>query len=185
MRSRNGWGREKKTEKSAKEEKMERIIVIGNSGAGKSTFARKLHQATGLPLYHLDLLWHRPDRTNVSREEFDARLGEIISHDRWIIDGNYQRTLEWRLQACDTVFLLDYPVELCLSGVEQRMGKERPDMPWQETEWDPEFHQWIVDFPNRQLPQARLLLEQYREEKEIIVFTSREEEAAWTARHLL
>ena len=100
---------------------MKKIMVIGSPGAGKSTCARKLQRKTHLPLYYLDMLWHRADKTNVSREEFDARLGEILQKDAWIIDGNYQRTLEMRLQACDTVFLLDFPLEICLAGVKSRI----------------------------------------------------------------
>ena len=88
---------------------MLKIMIIGSPGAGKSTFSRKLRDITGLPLYYLDTLWHKPDQTNISKEEFDARLNEIIKKDKWIIDGNYQRTLETRLRECDTVFLLDYP----------------------------------------------------------------------------
>ncbi len=91
---------------------MLRAIVIGSPGAGKSTFARKLRDTAHLPLYYLDMLWHKPDKTTISKEEFDAALQELLKKDRWIIDGNYLRTLEIRLQACDTVFLLDYPVKL-------------------------------------------------------------------------
>ena len=83
---------------------MERILVIGSPGAGKSTFSRRLREETGLPLYYLDMLWHRPDRTTVEMEVFDRELGKILEKDRWIIDGNYIRTLEMRLKACDTVF---------------------------------------------------------------------------------
>ena len=164
--------------------KMKRILVIGNSGSGKSTFARKLHRATGLPLFHLDLLWHLPDKTNISREEFDTRLEEILALKEWIIDGNYQRTLQQRIAACDTIFLLDYPVEVCLAGVAERIGKDRPGMPWQETEFDPEFRQWILDFPNTQLPDIYRLLDQYRDQKQIIIFTSREEADAWEKHYL-
>lgn len=53
---------------------MKKILVIGCPGSGKSTFARRLRDRTGLPLYHLDLLWHRPDKTTVSEAEFDAAL---------------------------------------------------------------------------------------------------------------
>ena len=134
---------------------MQRAIVIGCPGAGKSTFARKLRARTGLPLYYLDMLWHRPDRTNVSRQAFDAALSAILATDRWIIDGNYQRTLEMRLQACDTVFFLDYPLPLCLAGAQERIGTKREDMPWVETEFDPEFKQWIEEFPKTQLPDIR------------------------------
>ena len=104
---------------------MKRVIVIGSPGAGKSTFSRNLRDRTGLPLYHLDNIWHKPDRTTISREEFDERMGAILAKDRWIIDGNYSRTLELRLKLCDTVFLLDYPLEVCLAGVNDRIGKEK------------------------------------------------------------
>lgn len=152
---------------------MQKVIIIGSSGAGKSTFARKLRNVTGLPLYYLDMLWHKTDRTTVSREEFDLRLGELLKQDRWIIDGNYQRTLEIRLRACDTVFLLDIPLEICLFSVEARIGQRREDMPWVETEFDAEFRQWILDFPENRLPEIYALLEKYQNEKNIVIFKSR------------
>ena len=154
---------------------MKKIIVIGSPGAGKSTFARKLREKTGIPLYYLDMLWHKPDRTNVSQEEFDAGLDSILCQDEWIIDGNYLRTLERRLKACDTVFFLDYPLEVCLSGTASRIGKQREDMPWVEEEFDEEFRQWIIDFPRDQLPFIDKKLEQYRSKREIILFKSRQE----------
>lgn len=154
---------------------MKRVLVIGSSGAGKSTFARKLRDMTELPLYYLDMLWHKPDRSTVSREVFDARLEELLKQDRWILDGNFQRTLEARLTACDTVFLLDYPLDVCLAGVESRIGRAREEMPWIETEFDPEFKQWIIDFPQNKLPQIYELLERFRGRREIVIFHSREE----------
>ncbi|MBQ7568468.1 adenylate kinase, partial [bacterium] len=77
---------------------MQRVIVIGSPGAGKSTFSRKLRDKTGLPLYCLDCLWHLPDRTTVTESEFDAKLEAILKTDSWIIDGNYGRTMEMRLR---------------------------------------------------------------------------------------
>lgn len=154
---------------------MKRVMVIGCPGAGKSTFSRKLQEKTGLPLYYLDMIWHRPDRTNVSREEFDERLGEITRRDQWILDGNYLRTMKVRLEASDTVFLLDYPLEVCLEGAISRIGKRRGDLPWVETELDPEFRQWILDFQKDQMPEIRRLLEQYGVGREVNVFCSREE----------
>lgn len=154
---------------------MLKAMVIGSPGAGKSTFARKLRDATELPLYYLDMLWHKPDRTNISTEEFDMRLREIVNKDRWIIDGNYQRTLEIRLRKCDTVFLLDLPLEDCLAGAKSRIGKKREDLPWVETEFDREFQQWIIDFHGRDLPHIYKLLEKYRKEKQSVIFRSRKE----------
>lgn len=154
---------------------MQRVIVIGSPGAGKSTFARRLRDVTGIPLYYLDMLWHRPDQTHIPREQFDAKLREIVKKERWILDGNYQRTLEVRLKECDTVFLMNYPLEECLQGAKSRIGKKREDLPWIETEFEEEFRQWIVDFPKTQLPQIYELLEQYRENRNVFVFKSREE----------
>lgn len=158
---------------------MKKVIVIGSPGAGKSTFARKLRDKTDLPLYYLDMLWHKSDKTNISKDEFDRRLCEILQKESWIIDGNFSRTLEPRLQACDTVFLLDFPVGVCLSGIESRIGKKRVDMPWVETEFDAEFKQWILDFPKIRLPQIYEWLEKYKNGKEIIVFKSRESADAY------
>ena len=107
---------------------MKKVLVIGCPGSGKSTFARRLRDRTGLPLYPLDLLWHRPDKTTVSEAEFDAALAEILRKDRWIIDGNFSRTLERRLAECDTVFLFDLPLADCIAGVETRIGTKREDM---------------------------------------------------------
>lgn len=153
---------------------MERIMVIGSPGAGKSTFSRKLRDVTGLPLYYLDTIWHKQDRTNISREEFDEKLMEIVKEDRWIIDGNYQRTLKKRLERCDTVFFLDYPVEVCLEGAAARIGKKREDLPWLETELAEEFRQYIIDFSRDQLPEIYSLLEEYKKDRDILIFHTRE-----------
>lgn len=158
---------------------MKRAMIIGSPGAGKSTFARGLRDLSGLPLYHLDLLWHKPDRTTVSREEFDARLEEILRKEQWIIDGNYQRTLEVRMKACDTVFLMDFPPEVCLAGAEARVGKVHEDLPWVEETLDPEFRQWILDFSKNSLPEIYRLLETYQSGRDIYIFRSRAEADAW------
>ena len=154
---------------------MKRIIVIGSPGAGKSTFSRALRTRTGLPLYYLDKIWHLPGRTTISREEFDDRLAQILVSDEWIIDGNYSRTLESRLKVCDAVFLLDYPVEVCLEGVSSRVGQKREEMPWVEECLDEEFRQVVLDFPQGKLPHIYELLEQYQDGRQIIILHSRAE----------
>ena len=121
------------------------------------------------------MIWHKPDGTNISREEFDKQLDSIISRDSWIIDGNYQRTLETRIKACDTVFLFDLPTEICIEGALSRIGKKREDMPWFENELDPEFRQWIESFRANQLPEVYRLLEKYKNNREIVVFRTREQ----------
>ncbi len=158
---------------------MERVLVIGCPGAGKSTFARALQALTGLPLYYLDRIWHCPDGSHITQEAFDGRLEQLLAQPSWIIDGNYLRTLAPRLARCDTVFLLDYPLAACLAGAQARIGKARPDLPWLESTFDPAFRQWILDFPTMQLPRIYALLERYKADKRIILFHSRGEADEW------
>ena len=154
---------------------MNKVIVIGCPGSGKTTFAEKLNKITGIPLYHLDAIWHKPDKTHIPREEFDERIKEVFAHPQWIIDGNYKRTIEMRMKQCDTVFLFDLPVEMCLQGVTDRVGKERYDLPWLETELDPEFKSFIEEFPETTLPYIYELIEKYKENINVTVFKSRVE----------
>ena len=154
---------------------MKKIIVIGCPGSGKTTFAKGLCEATGIELFHLDAIWHKPDKTHISREEFDVRLGELLSLDSWIIDGNYSRTLERRLSECDTTFLFDLPTSICLEGARARIGIERPDMPWVAGELDSGFKAEIESFAEKNLPEIYRLIEKYGEGRRIIIFKSRAE----------
>ena len=154
---------------------MKKVIVIGCPGSGKTTFAEKLRDKTGLPLYYLDAIWHKSDRTHISREEFDARMAEILPLGEWIIDGNYSRTIERRITECDTVFLFDLPTEVCLEGAISRIGKERYEMPWIETELDAQFKKEIEDFPAKNLPAIYQLIEKYRDGRAVVIFRSREQ----------
>ena len=153
---------------------MKKIIILGCPGSGKTTFAKKLNQITGLPLYHLDAIWHLPDKTHIAREDFDKHLTEIFHTSEWIIDGNYNRTIEMRLQECDTVFLFALPTELCIQGAIDRLGKERYDLPWTENELDPTFEQSIEEFEHNSLPGIYEQIEKYREGRQVIVFKSRD-----------
>lgn len=153
---------------------MQKVIVIGCPGSGKSTFSRALSQISGLPLTHLDMLYWNADKTTVERSVFIERLSEVLQKDAWIIDGNYGSTMELRMQECDTVIFLDYPADICLQGVRNRQGKPRPDMPWVETEEDTEFLEYIQNFYKENRPQVLELLQKYSH-KNIYVFQNRTE----------
>lgn len=154
--------------------RMKRVIVIGCPGSGKSTVSRQLHTQTGIPLYHLDMMYWNSDRTTVEKSVFLERLTAVLEKDEWIIDGNYGSTMELRMEACDTVFFLDYPPDVCLDGIKQRFGKPRSDIPWIETEEDAEFIDFIKSYNEQQRPKVLALLEKYND-KDIIIFKSREE----------
>lgn len=111
---------------------MQRVLIIGSPGAGKSTLAHRLSALTGLPLYNLDRIHWLPGWIERDREEALGELRAVLVRDRWIIDGNYGSNLPVRLERADTVLWLDYPTRVCLKGVLRRWrqyrGTSRPDM---------------------------------------------------------
>ena len=130
---------------------MERIIIIGCGGAGKSTLARKLGEMLDIPVVNLDKLFWKPGWVETSREEFDALLAQELAKDRWIMDGNFNRTMPERIKRCDTIIYLDFSRFACLMGVLKRIittyGKVRPDMGEGCPERiDLDFLKWVWNF---------------------------------------
>ena len=157
---------------------MKKVIVIGCPGSGKSTVSRELHNKTGIPLYHLDMMYWNADKTTVEKSVFLERLSDVLEKDEWIIDGNYSSTMKLRMVACDTVIFLDYPLDVCLDGIRERRGKPRSDMPWIETEEDSEFIEFIKNYNEQQKPKVLELLKKYSD-KNIIILESREQADAF------
>ncbi len=153
---------------------LKRILIIGCPGSGKSTFARQLQKAINLPLYYLDMLFWKADKTTVTAEEFDNKLDEILEKEEWIIDGNYSRTMERRLERCDTVFFFNLPTEVCVEGIKNRVGTVRPDMPWVEREVDGEFLAFVKGFNETETAKILERLEKYPD-KNVVVFKSRKD----------
>ena len=157
---------------------MERVIIIGCGGAGKSTLARKLGERTGLPVVHLDRIWWAPGNwVHLEREEFDGLLQAEMEKSRWILDGNFNRTLESRLERCDTVIYLDMNRFVCLKNwlgrVLKNWGHSRPDMGEGCSEWfDPEFASWIWHFNQKNRSRYYALLEGL-EGKQVYILKSR------------
>ena len=78
--------------------------------------SKELEVKTGIPLYHLDMLNWNADRTTVEKSVFLERLSNVLEKDAWIIDGNYGATMELRIQKCDTILFLDYPLDVWLNS---------------------------------------------------------------------
>ena len=155
--------------------KMKKVIVIGCPGSGKSTFSKALHNITGLPLHHLDMMNWNTDGTTVPKHIFTEHLHQVLNKESWIIDGNYGSTMELRMQFCDTVFFLDYPLDVCIDGIKSRKGKERTDMPFKSPEDDDSrFMEFINNYNTVSRPEVIELLHKYSSKK-IIIFKNRNE----------
>ena len=131
---------------------MQRVLVIGSPGAGKSTFAAALASQTGLELIHLDRHYWRSGWTEPDTSAWAAEVAKLAARERWVMDGNYGGTLALRLQRADTVVWLDFPVWICLWRIIRRAaryrGRVRPDMAEgcpERLEW--EFVSYTARFP--------------------------------------
>ena len=155
-----------------------RILVLGCPGSGKSFFSARLHEITGIPLIHLDNVWWRENKTHISREEFDLQLESLLKLDQWILDGDYSRTYEIRISACDTIILLDYSEAVCMDGISKRIGKHRADIPWVESDLDPELVAMVRNYRSENRPRLLALIDKYPG-RQVFVFHERSEADDW------
>ncbi|MFJ5769633.1 DNA topology modulation protein [Psychrobacillus sp. NPDC093180] len=156
---------------------MKKIALIGSGGSGKSTLARKLGQKLNIEVYHLDALLWKPNWTPTPKEEQIKIQKELVIKEEWIIDGNYNGTMDIRLNAADTVVFVDISRVICAFRVVKRMiqyrGKTRPDMAEGVNErLDVDFLKWVWDYPKTKKPIVLKKLEQLANDKEVIILKS-------------
>ncbi|MCJ8010766.1 DNA topology modulation protein [Paenibacillus sp. KQZ6P-2] len=159
---------------------MNRIIVIGSAGSGKSTLSQKLSELLALPVIHLDRFYWKPNWTPSPNDEWDEFLLDAVSKDKWIMDGNYSRTLEIRLNEADAVIFLDMPRLLCIYRILKRRiiyhGKTRPDLNEECPEkLDWAFIIWVWNYKKRSKPKVITALEQVKDRKQVVILKSRKE----------
>ncbi|RAY13438.1 adenylate kinase [Actinomadura craniellae] len=122
---------------------MQRVLVLGRGGAGKSTLARRLGEVTGLPVVELDALFWEPGLAGTAPERWAAVQQRLVGQDCWILDGDlgpYDHALDVRLRRADTVVLLNFSFPRCAWRAIRR-GRERAD-----------FWRWVWSYRRRSLP---------------------------------
>jgi adenylate kinase family enzyme len=164
---------------------MKRILIIGSGGSGKSTLARRLGEATGIEVIHLDKLHWKPNWVEPDKQEWGKTVDKILAGDSWIIDGNYGGTLEKRIAAADTVIFLELPRTICVWRILKRAARyrkiSRPDMAEGcEEKFDLKFIKWIWDYPRRTKPKVESLLKKFESKIEIIRLRTPEEVTVFT-----
>jgi adenylate kinase family enzyme len=159
---------------------MKRVLVIGSSGSGKSHFSRRLSGLTGIEVIHLDRYYWKPNWVESEKDEFDGWLAGILERDSWIIDGNYGRTLEWRLSMADTAIMLDLSHVICTFRVLKRLlflrNGKRIDMAegcGERFDW--EFLKWTWHYPTTTRERVLARLKAAERELKIFHLTSRKE----------
>lgn len=159
-----------------------KICIIGGPGTGKSTLARNLKKDLNLPAYHLDGIHHLENWKIRDKQERDKIILDIIDKEEWIIDGTYKMTLEKRIEKCDVVIFLNYPLARKLKGIFFRYlknkGKEKEDIPGCKEKMDFEFIKNTVTWDKRNKNVIKEVL-QKNKDKEIIILKNRRNLNEW------
>jgi len=154
---------------------MQRIMIMGCCGAGKSTLAKKLSKLTGLEAIHLDQHYWKPNWTESEPEEWNRTVKTLAEKPQWIIDGNYGGTMDLRTEKADTIIYLDYSTIKCLWRITKRIlkyrGEVRPDMSEGCRErFDLEFYHYVAFFNLTRRKKMMEKLEDLKDQKKVLIF---------------
>lgn len=157
---------------------MNKVLILGCAGSGKSTFSKHLGEILKLPVIHLDSFYWKSGWVPSTEAEWDQIIQELMCKDQYIMDGNYSRTLRIRMKDADTIFFFDFSRYLCIyQAIKRRIiyhGKTRSDMAEGcKEKIDLEFIKWIWNFNKRSRDEILRELEKAKETQEVIIFKKR------------
>ena len=168
---------------------MQRVLVMGCSGSGKSTFGRALAGKLGLPFVSLDQLFWQPGWREPNMQDFTAKVTHAAEGPAWVIDGNYTRygAGELRRERADTIVWFDLPRWVCMLSVIARSVKSygvvRPEMaPGCPERFDWTFWHYVWTYRDVQRPKLVTYFSELRPDQDLVTFTSRAQTASFLAK---
>ncbi|HEY1812855.1 MAG TPA: hypothetical protein VGG74_10945 [Kofleriaceae bacterium] len=163
---------------------MQRVVIVGPGGAGKSWLATKLAAVTGLPVVHLDREYWRPGWVEPPKPEWKAKLQTLVASERWIMDGNYGGTLGIRMERADTIIFLDVSRWTSIAGAVRRRlrGGVRADMADDCPEKiDVEFVRWLWRYHDHHRPGVLEQIGNFAHGRTVVTLRDRREIERWLA----
>ncbi len=138
---------------------MQRVVVLGRGGAGKSILAAQLGAVTSLPVVELDRSFWLPDLIPMRREQWTEVQRELVAGQRWILDGDLSTfdVLDVRLSRADTVIVLDFPLWICAWRAARR-GRESLT-----------FWRWVVTYRRSGLPMVKAAIAAHASDADVHV----------------
>lgn len=163
---------------------MQRVLVLGPGGAGKSVLSRELASITGLPLVHLDREFWGPDWTRPDDGAWHARIEELLAGERWIVDGTHADTIDRRLERADGAILLDYSRWTAVKGVFTRLltrrGRRRADLaPGCRNRLDRDYWSWVWTYRTKTRPEILAALDRHKDHVERVTLRNRRHAQRW------
>ncbi len=161
---------------------INRIAIIGGSGSGKTTLADILSKELNIPAIHLDAINYNPNWVEIDKNKRDKIILSKANEDKWIIDGNYNKTLKERLQKADLIIWLDYSTLAHIKGICKRIsknyGKEKADIPGCKERINLKFIKYVISYNKKKRPEIMDLLKDISNEK-LIVFNKQKDLNNW------
>ncbi|MGH6964065.1 MAG: hypothetical protein ACREE0_06250 [Phenylobacterium sp.] len=166
---------------------MRRILIVGNSGGGKSTLARRLGEKLRLPVIYLDVIFWKPGWVEIGDDVFRVEVERALRGPEWICDGNFAGTWDVRMPLADTIVWLDQPRLLCLVRAVMRVmtyrgRNKRPDMAEGcDEKFDLKFYRYIWTYDAKVTPRLEAALAQYGSHARFVRLKNDREVAAFVA----
>jgi adenylate kinase family enzyme len=155
--------------------RMKRVVVVGSGGSGKSHVARELGRLLDVPVTHLDAIYYDDGWNRLPSEKFEAAQQELVAEPRWVIDGNYNSSLHVRLEACDTVVMMDVPTWAALWGILSRQlrhgaGQHTAGV-YNRIHWG--VIKYVATYRRRMRPRVLAKIDKLAAGKQVVLLTSR------------